>query len=90
MPAWDGRKCGVAGLQNPFLSPGMVPFALPLLAAAAGSPALPDLPRGRAEVVARATVEIVAAVRVTSAAPASEPRRQVRRNAAGQITVEFE
>ncbi|MFM6951356.1 MAG: hypothetical protein ACKOW1_10085 [Novosphingobium sp.] len=68
----------------------MTPFALLWLVAAAGPAGLTDWPRGRAQVIAKATVEIVAAVRVTREASPDEPRRQVRRNAAGQVTVEFE
>ena len=47
-------------------------------------------PRGGAQVVARAVVEILPAARATADFSPDEPRRQVRRNPAGQALVEFE
>lgn len=47
-------------------------------------------PRGGVQVVARAVVEILPAARATADFRADEPRRQVRRNPAGQTLVEFE
>ncbi len=46
--------------------------------------------RGGVQVVARAVVEILPAARATADFRADEPRRQVRRNPAGQALVEFE
>ncbi|NBW76033.1 MAG: hypothetical protein EBR34_09550 [Sphingomonadaceae bacterium] len=71
----------------------MIHGALVLLAsgavAASGPAAAPAAPRG-VQVAALATVEIIAAARATVEAGPQEPRRQLRRNSAGQAVVEFE
>lgn len=68
----------------------MVPYAALLLAAAVSTAAPPQNPARGVQAVSLATVEILTAGRGTIEPGPLEPRRQVRRNAAGQTTVEFE
>ncbi len=77
-------------MVNPPFTLRMMPFALLLLAAASSPSAVPEPPRGGAQAVAVASVEIVTAGRATAEPMPQEPRRQVRRNAAGQTMIEFE
>ena len=68
----------------------MLPFAALLIAAAASTAAPPQNAARGVQAVAIATVEILTAGRGTIEPGPQEPRRQVRRNAAGQTIVEFE
>lgn len=77
-------------MVNPPFTFRMLPFATLLLAAATSPAPVPEPPRGGAQAVAMATVEIVTAARATVEPAPQEPQRQVRRNSAGQVTVEFE
>ena len=65
-------------------------YSFLILSAAGTAPTSAPEPVRGVQAVAMATVEIVASARATVEAGPQEPRRQVRRNAAGQAIVEFE
>jgi hypothetical protein len=80
-------------MVNPPFTCGMIGALLVLSAATAAAKIAPASPRedGRGvQVVALVTVEILPSARGRVESGPSEPRRQVRRNAAGQAIVEFE
>lgn len=68
----------------------MIAAAALFLAAALSAAAPPAEPARGVQAVAMATVEILAAARATVETGPQEPRRQVRRNAAGNAVIEFE